>query len=66
MAGATPDELDAAIRADWASGRAVMPAVATAMQDELDQKPRLARFREQHPGVLIEWVRLLAGGPAGA
>jgi hypothetical protein len=23
------------------------------MQDELDQKPRLARFRAEHPGVLI-------------
>jgi hypothetical protein len=23
------------------------------MQDELDQVPRLARFRDQHPGVLI-------------
>lgn len=29
------------------------PPWLTSMQDELDQKPRLARFREQHTGVLI-------------
>lgn len=29
------------------------PPWLTAMQDELDQKPRLARFRAEHTGVLI-------------
>ena len=29
------------------------PQWLTSMQDELDQKPRLAIFRDQHPGVLI-------------
>jgi hypothetical protein len=29
------------------------PPWLTSMQDELDQKPRLVRFRERHPGVLI-------------
>jgi hypothetical protein len=29
------------------------PPWLTSMQDELDQKPRLARFRKQHHGVLI-------------
>ena len=29
------------------------PLWLTAMQDELDQKPRLAAFREQRPEVLI-------------
>ncbi len=29
------------------------PSWLTSMQDELDQKPRLARFRDQHPGVLV-------------
>jgi hypothetical protein len=29
------------------------PPWLTAMQDELDQKPRLARFRAEHSGVLI-------------
>ena len=29
------------------------PPWLTSMQDELDQKPRLARFREQHTGVPI-------------
>jgi hypothetical protein len=29
------------------------PPWLTSMQDELDQKPRLGRFRKQHPGVLI-------------
>ena len=31
----------------------ISPPWLTAMQDELGQKPRLARFRDQHPAVLI-------------
>jgi hypothetical protein len=29
------------------------PSWLTSMQDELNQQPRLARFRHQHPGMLI-------------
>jgi hypothetical protein len=31
----------------------MLPPRLTSMQDELDQKPRLIRFRDEHPGVLI-------------
>lgn len=38
---------------EWAAGSGIAHSVLRKVPDEPDQVPRLSRFRQEHPGVVI-------------